>query len=113
MASITPLDELTRMDDCTFGVVVQDPALRRPLPEYILDIRIRAETTRRYHSPYGRMVIGGGPASPAKTTPLTDLPEITSDFRAANLQGSHFCSGRQASRRKNDCGPAAHVAGAD
>ena len=22
------------------------------------------------------MVIGGGPASPAKTTPLTDLPEI-------------------------------------
>ena len=47
VASFKPLDELTLMDDYTFGVVVQDPALRRPLPEYILDIRIRAATTRQ------------------------------------------------------------------
>ncbi|MBR2799037.1 MAG: hypothetical protein IKE17_15045, partial [Clostridia bacterium] len=36
-----------------------------------------------------------GDRSPFNTS-SSDLPEIAGDFRAANLQGSLFCSGRQA-----------------
>lgn len=34
-AAFKPLDELTLMDDYMFGVVMQDPALFKPLLEYI------------------------------------------------------------------------------
>ena len=53
-----------------------------------------------------------GPANPKGLPPwppLPDLPEIASDFRAANLQGRHFCSGRQAPCRKNAPVPAVHA----
>ena len=53
-----------------------------------------------------------GDRSPFNTS-SSDLPEIASDFRAANLQGSLFCSGRQAPCRKKGPARGVHAAAYD
>jgi predicted transposase/invertase (TIGR01784 family) len=42
MSTYKPLDELTLMDDYMFGVVMQNPALLKPLLEYILDFNVQS-----------------------------------------------------------------------
>ena len=53
-----------------------------------------------------------GDLSPFNTSP-SDLPEIASDFRAANLQGYFFHSGRQAPCREKSPARGVHAAAYD